>query len=286
MKLTVLLDNNTLIDRYFLGEPGVSYFIEVDGKKVLFDVGYSDAFIRNAQKLDINLLETDFVVLSHGHLDHTWGLVPLIQLYTEGSIEHRRMKFPALVAHPKVLGSKKEGDIPELGSILNESKLASFFDLKFSRAAQQISENLLFLGEIERSTDFEAREPVGLVIEDGQERGDDLLDDSAIVYQSPQGLVIITGCSHAGICNIVEYARQVTGEQRVVDIVGGFHLLNPAEKQLQGTIEYLQKVNPAAVHACHCTDLQSKIEMSRSLNIKEVGVGLVLEYKEIIHEKH
>lgn len=278
MKLTVLLDNNTLIDRYFLGEPGVSYFIEADGKKVLFDVGYSDAFIRNAQKLDINLLETDFVVLSHGHLDHTWGLVPLIQLYTEGSIEHRWMKFPALVAHPKVLGSKKEGDIPELGSLLDERKLASFFDLKFSQAPQQLTEHLLFLGEIERSTDFEAQEPVGLVIEDGQERGDDLLDDSALVYQSSQGLVIITGCSHAGICNIVEYARKVCHEQRVVDIIGGFHLLNPPQRQLQETIAYLQSVNPGAVHACHCTDLQSKIEMSRSLSIREVGVGLVLVY--------
>jgi len=68
VKLTVLLDNNTFIDRYFLGEPGVSYFIEADGQKVLFDVGYSDAFIRNALKLNINLLDVDIIVLSHGHL--------------------------------------------------------------------------------------------------------------------------------------------------------------------------------------------------------------------------
>ena len=82
MKLTVLMDNNTLIDRYFLAEPGVSYLVEVDGKRILFDVGYSDAFITNARKLAIDLLDVDFVVLSHAHLDHTWGLIPLIRLYT------------------------------------------------------------------------------------------------------------------------------------------------------------------------------------------------------------
>lgn len=70
MKLTVLVDNNTLIDRYFFGEPGVSYFIEDDATRVLFDVGFSDAFIRNADKMRIDLLATDFVALSHGHRSH------------------------------------------------------------------------------------------------------------------------------------------------------------------------------------------------------------------------
>ena len=87
MKLTVLVDTNTLIDRYFYGEPGISYFIVDEGKRILFDVGYSDAFIRNAQKMNIDLRNTDFLVLSHGHLDHTWGLEPLIKLYTEAIVE-------------------------------------------------------------------------------------------------------------------------------------------------------------------------------------------------------
>jgi 7,8-dihydropterin-6-yl-methyl-4-(beta-D-ribofuranosyl)aminobenzene 5'-phosphate synthase len=105
-----------------------------------------------------------------------------------------------------------------------------------------------------------------------------MLDDSAIAYRSSKGLVIITGCSHSGICNIVEHARTVCGNERIVDIVGGFHLLNPSQEQLQGTISYLKTINPTVVHACHCTDLMSKIEMSRSVELKEVGVGLVLEY--------
>jgi 7,8-dihydropterin-6-yl-methyl-4-(beta-D-ribofuranosyl)aminobenzene 5'-phosphate synthase len=278
MKLTVLLDNNTFIDRYFLGEPGVSYYIEADGKKILFDVGYSDAFIRNAHKLNINLLDVDFVVLSHGHLDHTWGIAPLIQHYTEGIIEQRAVKHPCMVAHPGVLVSKKTRAIPEIGFMLSADKLTPFFDLQFSRTPVKLTDHVLFLGEIERITDFEAQKPSGSVLENGREIDDILLDDSAIVYQSPRGLVIITGCSHSGICNIVEYARKVSGEQRVIDIIGGFHLLDPSGQQLRGTIKYLKAVKPASVHACHCTDLQSKIAMSRSVEVKEVGVGLVLEY--------
>ena len=90
--------------------------------------------------------------------------------------------------------------------------------------------------------------------------------------------MIITGCSHSGICNIVEYARKVTGEPRVVDIIGGFHLLEPSAQQLQRTLEYLQVIKPEQVHVCHCTDLPSKIALGRLLPLKEVGVELVLTF--------
>lgn len=278
MKLTVLLDNNTLIDRYLQGEPGLSYLIEADGQKILFDVGYSDLFLRNAQKLALSLFDLDFVVLSHGHLDHTWGLFPLIQHYTESIVEKRVMKRPALVAHPAVFASKQYAEMPEVGSLLTSEKLAGFFDVQLTHEPKPLTEHLLFLGEIERATIFEAQKPMGRILENGQERGDDLRDDSALVYQSPEGLVIITGCSHSGICNIVEYAKKVCGDQRIVDIIGGFHLLKPSSEQLTGTIEYLRAIQPAAVHACHCTDLKSKVALSRSLELQEVGAGLVLTY--------
>lgn len=278
MKLTVLLDNNTLIDRYLQGEPGLSYLIEADGRKILFDVGYSDLFLRNAQKLAISLLDLDFVVLSHGHLDHTWGLFALIQYFTEGIVEKRAVKRPTLVAHPAVFASKQYAEMPEVGSLLTSEKLARFFDVQLTREPRQLTEHLRFLGEIERVTAFEAQKPMGRVIENGQERGDDLRDDSALVCQTPSGLVIITGCSHSGICNITSYAQKLTSDQRVVDIIGGFHLLNPPADQLTGTVDYLNAVQPAVLHACHCTDLKSKTLLSRSLELQEVGAGLVLVY--------
>ena len=279
MKLTVLIDNNTLIDRYFLGEPGVSYLIETDVKKILFDVGYSDAFIINARKLSIDLMNVDFIVLSHGHLDHTWGLFPLVRLYTDWMFERQNVNKPTLVTHPLTLSSKKFGDLPEIGTFLPKNKLTGYFNLKLSREPVYLTERLVYLGEIERTNEFEAKKPVGKTLDgSGIEKDDFLIDDSALAYNSPEGLIIITGCSHSVICNIVEYAKKVCGDDRVVDIIGGFHLLNPLKEQLNGTIEYMKSLHPASVHACHCTDLNSKIALSSVVNIREVGVGLILEY--------
>jgi len=279
MKLTVLVDNNTLIDRYFLGEPGVCYFIETGDRKILFDVGYSDAFLTNARKLSIDMLDVDTVVLSHGHADHTWGLMPLVYLYTEGILEDHQVRKPALVTHPLTLSSKKLDGSLEIGSALTKQTLSGYFDLALSREPVDITERLVFLGEIERTNDFEAQRPLGTTGDSGIEEEDFLFDDSALAYKSEQGLVIITGCSHAGICNIVEHAKKVCNDDRVVDIIGGFHLLDPPVEQLQGTVAYLKGLHLPVLHACHCTDLKSKIALSAVADLEEVGVGLTLAYR-------
>ena len=278
MKLTVLVDNNTLIDRYFYGEPGVSYFIEDNGKRILFDVGYSDAFLKNACKMNIDLLHLDYLVISHGHLDHTWGLDPLIRFFTEAEIERIKHQKPAVIAHPFTFLNKMLNGIGEIGSAISEEKLSGHFKTKLSKEPLWLTDNIVFLGEIERKNDFEAKTPMGKIIKGGVEEDDYLFDDSALAYKSPQGLVIITGCSHSGICNIVEYAKKICNENRILDIIGGFHLLNPSPKQLHGNLDYIKNLNPAEVHACHCTDLNSRIALSKVVNLKEVGVGLSLKY--------
>ena len=105
MKITILTDNNTIIDRYFIGEPGFSAYIEDGNIKILFDLGYSDVFLRNAQKMRINLSALDFVAVSHGHCDHTWGLEFLIRYYAEQEFEKVKYKRPKLIAHPKTFKS-------------------------------------------------------------------------------------------------------------------------------------------------------------------------------------
>lgn len=278
MKLTVLIDNNTLIDRYFLAEPGVSYLLETGGRKILFDLGYSDAFITNARKLALDLLDLDFVVLSHGHIDHTGGLEPLLRLYLEGMIEDLPLKKPELIAHPLTFFSRSIGRLNQIGSFLSEEKISAFFDIRLSKEPVELTDRLIFLGEIERKNDFEGQHPLGKIRVNGVERDDFILDDSALAYRSDAGLVIITGCSHAGICNIVEQARRVCGEERVVDIIGGFHLLDPPPLQLRKTVSYLKSLDLAAIHACHCTDLDSKLALAAAADLKEVGVGLTLDY--------
>ncbi|ABO50884.1 beta-lactamase domain protein [Desulforamulus reducens MI-1] len=279
MQLTVLVDNNTIIDRYLIGEPGLSFFLETGGKRILFDTGYSDAFIQNAGKIGINLRVLDYVVLSHGHMDHTWGLDPLIRLYTEAIIENQAgMLKPVVVGHSDVFYSKRLKGMGEIGSTVAKSKLSQHFELKLLKNPLWLTEKLVFLGEIPRTYEFEAKTPLGTVLKKSHEEEDFLLDDTALAYKAKDGLVIIVGCSHSGICNIVEYAKKVCQDERVLDIIGGFHLLSPPRSQMDGVKDYLRTLQPKEVHACHCTDLQAKIELSEVVNLKEVGVGLKLQY--------
>ena len=185
---------------------------------------------------------------------------------------------PVLIAHPQVFAQRSYQGDPNIGSLLQPLDLAPFFDIQLSREPVKLTESLTFLGEIERRNDFEAQESLGELRIDGQRSPDWVLDDSALAYRATDGLVVITGCSHAGICNIVEQARRVSGQEKILDIIGGFHLLNPSVKQMEGTIQFFGELQPAQVHACHCTDLYSKIALGKAVNICEVGIGLVLEY--------
>lgn len=279
MRLTVLLDNNTLIDRYFLGEPGVSYLIEEGRKKILFDTGYSDAFVRNAQKMNIDLLDLDHIVLSHAHLDHTWGLDALIRLYTEAKIEGLKHSEPDVIAHPLIFNSRTYPELEEIGTLLSAEKLSRIFSLQLSDEPLWLTENIVYLGEIPRKFDFELDQLESKIIVDGKRNEDKLIDDTALAVKTENGLVIITGCSHSGICNIIEYACEICNEEKIIDVIGGFHLLDPPENKIRGTVDYFRKLDIEEVHACHCTDLGSKIALADACDLKEVGCGLQLEYK-------
>lgn len=270
MKITVLVDNNTFdfIPPYLLGQSALSFFIETGKYKYLFDVGYSDTIIQNAESLKINILEVDQIIISHSHIDHTHGLETLGKLLT---------KRTNLVAHPYAFLKRFYPNLNgiQIGIHFPLKTLEKYFNLIGKDKVYEIDENLYFLGQIPRNNNFEKSDPIG-VLETGEE--DNNLDDTALVYKSSKGLVIITGCSHSGVCNIIEYAKQICDENKIHDVIGGFHLLKPNKKQLQGTLKYFETLKADVIHPCHCTDLNSKIALSQVANIAEVGSGLVLEY--------
>ena len=276
MNVHVLVDNNSLIDRYFLAEPGFSVFIEEGDCRILFDTGYSDIFIRNGHKMGVDLSHLDFLVLSHSHMDHTWGLDPLIRYYNELKIEGISYSKPTIVAHSQTFVSVLHEDFGELGSLLSKEKLAKHFQLELTDKPLWLTERLVFLGQIPRKNAFESILKFGK--KDGSDEEDWVIEDSALAYKSANGLVIITGCSHAGICNIIEYAKEVCNETRIHDVLGGLHLQKPSQHQMQGTLRYFKELNLKQLHACHCTDLESKIALSQVADIKEVGVGMSLQY--------
>jgi 7,8-dihydropterin-6-yl-methyl-4-(beta-D-ribofuranosyl)aminobenzene 5'-phosphate synthase len=275
MQIRILADNNTIIDKYYLGEPAFSAFVEENGICVLFDAGYSGVFLQNALKMGLALKDIKYVCISHGHMDHTWGFDSLIRYYTELEQEHISYTKPRIIAHPSAFQSISVGGFSEAGSLISEEKLERHFIMQLSRETQQITERLVFLGEIPRITTFEAKIPIGT--RDG--KADYVNDDSALVYKGKDGLVIITGCSHSGICNIIEYAKQVTGETIIADIIGGFHLLSPSKEQLEETCRYFSMQKIKTIHPCHCTDLKSKIALSSVVPVEETGVSARYEFR-------
>lgn len=266
MKLKVLVDNNTYIDQYFYGEPAAAYYIEADGARILFDTGYSDILLKNAQKMDIDLSRLTHIVLSHGHNDHTGGLK---FLYGQIGISDVQ-----LIAHPDCFLPKfANGEY--IGAPYSIDEISSITQFRPSSKPVKISDSLTYLGEIPRISDFESKLPVGQKYKNSgsNELEDDyLIDDSALVYQNTKGIFIITGCSHSGICNIINYAEQICGTQRILGILGGFHLFNN-DNRLNQTIQYLTKFSIDNIYPCHCISLTAKAEMMKKLPVTEVGVG-------------
>jgi 7,8-dihydropterin-6-yl-methyl-4-(beta-D-ribofuranosyl)aminobenzene 5'-phosphate synthase len=280
LRLRVLVDNATLVDRYFSGEPALSLYLECGNKRILFDTGYSDLFLVNAGKMGIDLLDLDYVVLSHGHIDHTGGLSYLARMFLEAAIEERPHRVPVVVAHPHCFYPRPKPRLADVGSPVDEARLARQFPVTTSRTPVWLTGDLVFLGEIERTMEDavpDRRKKRTIITPDGIEP-DRLLDDTALAYRSPAGLVIITGCSHSGICNIIAYAKKVCGEPRVRDVIGGLHLKESDKETLGATLAYLNGVRAVALHPCHCTSLAAKIALAGIVPVGEVGVGLTLGY--------
>ena len=162
MKLSVLTENTA--SEYFLAEHGLSYFIEYDKKKLLFDTGASDVFLQNAEKLNISTDDADVIVLSHGHWDHGNGL--------------KFIKNKPLICHPDSFIKRfRKGEEKNIGLELSYEELKDKFSLTASKEPYYITPNIIFLGEIPRVNNFEAQ-TTSFIDEYGND--DFVIDDTAL----------------------------------------------------------------------------------------------------------
>ena len=253
MKITVLNDNAP--GRDCLAEFGLSYLIESD-KKILFDTGATNVFLQNAMKLNITLDDIDAIVLSHGHWDHGNGLVNLTG--------HK------LICHPSsFIRRYNRKDNSYVGLNLKFEEYQSLFKLILAQTPYKISPEITFLGEIPRKSDFEIK-TTHYIDENGS---DDLIpDDSALAVTTSKGLVVISGCAHSGICNTIEYAKQVTGINKVNAVFGGFHLRSD-NVQTQKTVEYFKAMQIPHIYPAHCTSLPALSKFYEAFKIHQVLTG-------------
>ena len=264
MKLTLLTDNHTYIDRYFLGEPAFSCWIEAEGRRFLLDTGYSDVFLRNAGQLGLPVEALDAVILSHGHNDHTGGLEPLC-----AALGERR---PELIAHPGVFEPRYDGGAA-VGCPVPREKLERHFALHLTREPLWLTERLVFLGEVPELA--EPRQAVGTLADGSPDR---CLDDSALAWAGRKGAYLITGCSHSGLRNLMAYALEVTGCEKIAGILGGFHLLK-LDALARRTVADLARRQVEELWPCHCTAFSVRAELARYLNVNEAGVSLTLNWE-------
>jgi 7,8-dihydropterin-6-yl-methyl-4-(beta-D-ribofuranosyl)aminobenzene 5'-phosphate synthase len=222
--------------------------------RVLFDAGLTpDGLVENMRRLEIPAGEIDIVVLSHGHWDHTTGMHGLVK-------ELGTANVPVLI-HPEFWSRRRIAlpgrDPLELPSTSRQALEGAGFEIVEQRQPSFLLDgSLLVTGEVDRTTEFEQGFPIHEAHRDGRWQPDPLiLDDQALVLSvRGRGLVVLTGCGHSGIVNILRYVRTLTGEQRIHAVIGGFHLSGPLfEKIIAPTCDALAAFSPDHLVPAHCT---------------------------------
>ncbi|MCX6769836.1 MAG: MBL fold metallo-hydrolase [Candidatus Micrarchaeota archaeon] len=256
MRITVLNDEKP---GSCPAEHGLSFLVDC-GEKILFDAGPSEIFAKNSAALGIDLKEVKTIALSHGHWDHTNGL--------------KFIESKKLVCHPDCFARRfRKNDREYNGIPLTLDEAKKKFQLVLTKKPYKISENALFLGEIPRLNNFEAK-ATEFYLEGGAD--DFIMGDSALAIKTEKGLVVIAGCSHAGICNILEYAKQASGTKRIYAVIGGFHLLGN-DDSARKTIEYFKKEKIQKIFPSHCVSEEVIDEMGKCLSIARVRSGDVID---------
>jgi 7,8-dihydropterin-6-yl-methyl-4-(beta-D-ribofuranosyl)aminobenzene 5'-phosphate synthase len=282
LTVTVLAEDSVPYESPLLGQHGVSFWLEAERKgitkKVLVDVGQNpEALLFNVEKLGVPLAEADAVVLTHCHYDHTQGLTRILE--TIGRKDVPVIAHPALFRlnfvtdpffqHVGVMQGDKPEDLRAAGA-----------ELVLVSGSLQLMPGLSTTGEVPRVTDFEeVGIPLSTLDENGRVVPDSMPDDLSLAARiEGKGLVIITGCSHAGIINILKHAA--APNERVEGVIGGLHLVEASEERIEKTASALAEFSPSLVAAGHCTGFRAQAALYAKFGKKftTMGSGTVFRF--------
>lgn len=244
IRITTLIENTTS-ESGLLTEHGLSYWIEYADKRVIFDTGQSDLFIRNAKALNINLAKANAIVLSHGHYDHTGGLSTVLQLASNAH----------LYIHPAAVEPKFCRSHPKARSIgMPDSAKQALHHRKvtWTESTTQLFDGMGITGGVPRVNDFEDVGGVFFLDEDCREPNP-LLDDQALFLESSKGLIVVLGCAHAGVVNTLQRISELYPVKSLYAVMGGMHLVNAGSERIEKTIAAFRQYNLQQIGPIHCT---------------------------------
>ncbi len=268
-RITILCENSVGPLSGTLGEHGFSALIEpTEGDPLLFDTGQGLTLLHNAGRMNKDLSLVKQVVISHGHYDHSGGLMPLLE----------QCGAKQVLGHPSLFRSryrvKDTGECYPIAIPASREELeqrGAAFDL--SKEFRAVAPGIFLTGEVPRVTDFETGDQ-GLYCDCSGQEPDSTPDDQSLVLETEKGLVLIMGCCHAGFVNTVEHVAYMTGRRDIYAVVGGTHLGFCSQQQLAMTIAAVRTIGIKKLAASHCTGFAASARLSREFP-KEFQVAMV-----------
>jgi len=258
LKVTVL---STMLADQGIGEWGYAALVEVDGKKILFDTGaHPDVVLRNAQSLGIDLSQVEDVVISHHHPDHTGGLLALRRaLMVKNPLAISRVHVSSNIFMPRWKADGTDGN--------SMTKLKAAYEATGGRfvlhdGPSEIAPGVWFTGPVPRVYPEKNWSDEGLKIRTATgDVPDNIPDDAALVFDTPQGLAVLTGCGHAGIVNIATDAQKIVKGKPVFAVIGGLHLVGQSDATVDWTGAQLKRMGVKYLLAGHCTGIEATFRL-------------------------
>ncbi len=255
MKITILCDN-CISHNGFLAEHGFSALIERSPNKFLFDTGQGIVLPNNLKASGSDLKETDTIFISHGHYDHTGGLkwalqtIGPVDIVAHGDIFSKHM---SLKAGPGQIGKPRY-----VGCPLSQAELQSLgARFKFTNQTKEIFPGVWFLSGIERIPGQTPDDPTLVLLQQGKTIPDPVADDASLLIETGKGPILLLGCSHAGVLNILDHVRNKMGITRLHAILGGTHLMFLPKEELSGVINKIEEFSVKLVGVSHCTGMHA-----------------------------